>query len=226
MGIGDPTAGNVHSAWSADTNVPAAFGSAGEVQGLSVFNLADTVSAVDPSFDYHAQMTYTLNGASLTSADLLVGLLTPTIGGAGLTGSDSLSFEIDRQGSAVFSETFFSNAALLSFFTDNVLNLGPENAGLGGGNLSLEFKFDFNSSATGDGFSEGLVFGVPLAAPSPRPPSCWPWALPACSSRRSASAAVDAICFPSDTLGRLSSRGRRFDGVTRPFGHRARAILP
>jgi hypothetical protein len=43
-----------------------------------------------------------------------------------------------------------------------------ENAGLNGGNLSLTCKFDFSSSATGTGFSEGLIFGVAL--PTPEPP--------------------------------------------------------
>jgi len=54
-----------------------------------------------------------------------------------------------------------------ALFTHNVLNLGPENAGQNGGNLCLTFKFDFSSSATGTGFSEGLIFGVALPTPKP-----------------------------------------------------------
>ena len=133
-------------------------------------SMADTGSGGGPTFDYHSQLTYALNGANLGPQDLLVGLLSPTITGGGFQSGDSLTFEINLQGSAVFSETFTTNAALLAFFQDNVLNLGAENAGLNGGNLNLEFKFDFNSSATGAGFSEGVVFGV--AAPAPEPSSC------------------------------------------------------
>ena len=169
LGIGDPTTANVNAAWSGNTNVPAAFETARQVQGLSIMSMADTGSSGDPMFDYHSQLIYTLNGANLGPQDLLVGLLSPTISGGGLQSGDSLTFEIDLQGSAVFSETFTTNAALQAFFQDNVLNLGAENAGLNGGNLTLEFKFDFNSSATGAGFSEGLVFGV--AAPAPEPSS-------------------------------------------------------
>ena len=132
-------------------------------------SMADTGSSLNPLFDYHTQLSYTLSGADLGSQNLLVGLLSPTITGGGLQGSDSLVFEIDLQGSAVFTQTFTTNAALQAFFQDNVLNLGAENAALNGGNLNVEFKFDFNSSATGAGFSEGLVFGV--AAPTPEPSS-------------------------------------------------------
>jgi hypothetical protein len=150
--------------------VQTAFETAREVQGLSLMNLADTGSNANPLFDYHTQLSYTLAGANLTSRDLLVGLLTPTITGGGLQQGDSLTFEIDRQGVTIFSQIFTSNAALQAFFQDNVLDLGAENAGLSGGNLTLDFKFDFNSSASGAGFSEGLVFGV--AAPAPEPSSC------------------------------------------------------
>ncbi len=70
-------------------------------------------------------------------------------------------FEIFQNGNSVFEETFTSNAAFLSFFQDNVLNLGAENAGVNGGSLNLEFSFDFSSAATGAGFNTGLIFGTP-----------------------------------------------------------------
>ena len=108
---------------------------------------ADTSSIVTSALNYQSELTFSLNAWQLTSQDLLVGLLNPTITGAGLTGSDYVTFEIDRQGVPFTEMTFTSNAAMLSFFTNNVLDLGPENTGLTSGSLNLEFKFDFNSSA-------------------------------------------------------------------------------
>ncbi|HEX4143466.1 MAG TPA: PEP-CTERM sorting domain-containing protein, partial [Pirellulales bacterium] len=96
-----------------------------------------------------------------------VGWLNPNINGAGLVGNDYVTFEIDRQGLIVFQQTFTNNAALLSFFTSSVLDLGPENAGLTGGTLNLEFKFDFSSATSGAGFSTGLAFGNAVLAPEP-----------------------------------------------------------
>ncbi len=87
--------------------------------------------------------------------------------GVGLQGSDNNHFEIDRNGIAVFDDVFTSNAAFLSFFQDNVLNLGTENSGLNGADLNLEFKFDFSSAAVGAGFSSGLVFGNAALVPEP-----------------------------------------------------------
>ena len=106
----------------------------------------------------------------LNSQDLLVGFLNPTISGGGLQGSDSVTFEIERNGVTVFNETFTNNAAYLSFFQDNVIDLGIENVGLAGANLNLEFVFDFSSNATGAGLSAGLAFGNQVIA-TPEPPS-------------------------------------------------------
>jgi hypothetical protein len=66
--------------------------------------------------------------------------------------------------------TFTSNAAFLAFFSNNVLDLGSENASLNGANLLiLQFKFDLHSSSPGSGLNVGLAFGnaiVPVPEPS------------------------------------------------------------
>jgi hypothetical protein len=56
------------------------------------------------------------------------------------------------------------------FFRTTCSTSTPENAGLTGGSLNLEFKFGFDSATSGAGFSESLVFGN--AVPTPEPSSC------------------------------------------------------
>jgi hypothetical protein len=167
LGIGSPTAANVTTAWTGDALVQSAFQSTAGVQGLAGLAAADTSGTVTSALNYQSELTFTLNASQLTSQDLLVGWLNPTITGAGLTGSDYVTMEIDRQSVPFTEMTFTSNAAMLAYFSDNVLNLGAENAGLSGGSLNLEFKFDFSSSAAGAGFTTDLVFGNAIPTPEP-----------------------------------------------------------
>jgi hypothetical protein len=167
IGIGSPLASEVNAAWNGNTNVPTAFGTPANVQGLAVMTEANANFGVTSTYGYVSEASFTLNGSMLNSESLVVGLFSPTVTGVGLHASDSLTFEIDRQGVPVVEKIFTSNAAMQAYFSDNVLNLGAENAGLNGSNLNLEFKFDFSSSASGAGFSENIVFGDAILVPEP-----------------------------------------------------------
>jgi hypothetical protein len=154
LGIGSPTAANVNAAWAGDTNVQSAFNTAASVQGLANFNLTEASGG-----SVFSELTFAENASHLNSQDLLVGWLNPTILGGGVQ-NGSLSLEIDRQGVAIFSETFTSNSAIQSFFHNTVLDLGPENPNINSGQVNFEFKFDFSSSSANAGLYEGLAFGT------------------------------------------------------------------
>ena len=111
-------------------------------------------------------MDFSLVGSHLNGGDLLVGLLNPTLTGS-LSGSNSVTFEIDRNGVAAFSETFISNSAFTTFFHNNVLDFGAENVSLSGGFLNLDFQFKFNASSGFGGIETDLVFGNTVLTPEP-----------------------------------------------------------
>ena len=165
VGIGLPTAGNVDSAWSGNTVVQSAFNTPSSVQGLAAFSLAGDTGGAATS-----DLNFSMNGIDLGSQDLLVGLLNPTTTFFGVT-FGSFSMEIERQGVPIFNETFTSNSAFESFFTDNVLDLGPENPNHIEGQLEFSFIFEFNSTSTVSGIFGDLMFGNSIPA-VPEPSSC------------------------------------------------------
>ena len=156
LGVGSPLASDVNNAWGSAPAVEAALGAPANAQGLAFLNAADVGGSASSALDFQSDVTFTLNAGLLSSNDLQVGLLNAY---GNLQGSDTVAFEIIRQGVTVFDETFSSNAALQTFFTNNVLDFGPENAGVTGGTLTLEFKLDLLSSSSGSNFSPNIVFG-------------------------------------------------------------------
>jgi hypothetical protein len=162
LGIGSPLAGDVMTAWTGDALVQSAFGSPAAVQGLALFQSSDNLNGSGEGID----MDFSVVGSHLNGGDLLVGLLNPTLSGV-LSSSNSVTFEIDRNGIAAFSETFTSNSAFTAFFHNNVLDLGTENATLSGGYLNLDFKFEFNSTNGGGGIKTDLLFGNTVLTPEP-----------------------------------------------------------
>ncbi len=207
MGIGTPVAGDVNTAWAGDSVVRADFANSAGVQGLAFLSTADALSTQSSALDYVSELTFTLNGAMLGSNDLLVGLLNPTMAGVGLQNADTITFQITDNGSVLRDELFTSNAAFLSYFQDNVLNLGAENMGLNGGNLNLEFSLDFSSAASGTGFSTDLVFGNQIV-PTPEPSSLALLAMGAVGSF-SRFALFSLSSADSGSLSRLTPRGGR-----------------
>jgi hypothetical protein len=84
---------------------------------------------------------YSFDISTLTSGNLLVGLLDPTTSGPGFT---SLHFQVTREGSVVVDQMFSTLATAATYFDDHVLDLGPLTAGVVG-TLDLSIHFDMVS---------------------------------------------------------------------------------
>ncbi len=91
-----------------------------------------------------------------TRGVLRVGLLDPALAANGF---DQMRFQIIEEGSAVFDQLFTSGAAALTFFDDNVIELGGWMAGLSG-NLDLQIRMDLTASNPADSFGVSLVAGI------------------------------------------------------------------
>jgi hypothetical protein len=115
---------------------------------------------------------------------LYVGLLSPGAANSGLVAGDTLDFQVLLQGKTVVDESFTQNFDATAYFTDNVLDLGPENAGLNGGNLNLQFDFSLTSASVANGFSEQLVFGTATTVPEPGMPGLLLVTATGCLTRR------------------------------------------
>ncbi len=188
LGIGLPTAANVNTAWAGDTNVQSAFGSAASVQGLANFNLAETSGG--RSF---SELNFEVNVPHLETEQLTVGWLNPAQLGNGLQNGGSLSLEIDLQGAELFSETFTSNASLLSFFNNNVIYLALKMQA-----LSMDRSIS-NSNSISTRPRQILVFMRAWSSaiqfprfPSPPRRCCWPSAPADCWPKWFASTASAA----------------------------------
>ena len=164
--IAAPLSADVSNAWSADTNVQNAFGnSTGNVNALLLTNMQYASGGTGASHDYSTTMELNENNALLNSNDLLVGMLFPKFTNDGLQSSDSLRFRIEREGVTIYDQTFLSNATVASNLQNSVFNLGAQNADLSGGNLDVQFLFDFTTTHPASGVGEELVVGNDAAAP-------------------------------------------------------------
>ena len=166
LGVGLPVASDVNTFWNGSTNVQTAFENAANVQGLGILSGGDPTAAGAGISVFTSSIDYTFDASLFGSRDLLVGLLDPSVNGTGMQGSGELKLEIDWNNTAVFQETFTSNAAFLAFARDDVLNLGALTAGLSG-IQDLQFDLQYiNFDLTPGSFNTGLVFGA-IATPEP-----------------------------------------------------------
>ena len=164
--IAAPLSADVSSAWSADANVQNAFGgTTGNVNALLLTNMQYASGGTGVSHDYSTTLELNENNALLNSNDLLVGMLFPKFTNAGLQSGDSLRFRIEREGVTIYDQTLLSNSAVTSNLQNSVFNLGAQNADLSGGNLDVQFLFDFTTTHPGSGVGEELLVGNNAAAP-------------------------------------------------------------
>ncbi|MFZ5829482.1 MAG: PEP-CTERM sorting domain-containing protein [Planctomycetota bacterium] len=106
-------------------------------------------------------------GGLASPQNLRVGLLDPVGTGSGF---DSLTFSIVREGATVVEETFTSLGDALTYFDDNLLDLGPIGDGVGAdGILDLTFKMALTISGVGDSFYTNFVVGNSGCTPVPEP---------------------------------------------------------
>src|SRR5439155_24137129 len=152
--VAAPLSSDVTARWSPDANVKNAFGNnAANVNGLLIADVQYPAAGSAAPHTYSSVLELNENNAQLDSNGTIVGMLATLLegGGAGLLSGDSLRFRIQRQGATLVDQTFTSNPAFLSYFQNTVLLLGPQNAGLGGANLDLQFLFDLTSTHGGAG---------------------------------------------------------------------------
>jgi hypothetical protein len=118
---------------------------------------------------YSSSAAFEVNLSRL-NGELRVGLLDPLASGANF---DSLTFDIFKNGSLFDSWDFTSESSALSFFHDDVLDLGPIRSGGGTGPLDLQFNFAVTAQLPGAGFnSDFLVASVGnTTSPTPEPGS-------------------------------------------------------
>ena len=156
-----PRADDVTALWTADPNVRNALSNnSANVNALGVISLK--AGAAGSPNTQSAVVELNENFNQLTSGGLVVGMLGTSLPGGGLAPGDSLRFRIQRNGASLIDQTFTSNPTLLSYFQNNVLNLGPQNAATGGANLDLQFLFDFTGNLNA-GTGAGIEFLVGTA---------------------------------------------------------------
>jgi hypothetical protein len=158
---GDPLPADVLAETAATPNVTANLhiGDGSNVLGLVALGglypniaIASGISATSSS-----SAAFEIDTTGFEGSTLRIGLLEGLATGFGF---DSLLFRIIENGTMVEEEMFTSLESALSFFDDNVLDLGPGMAGPSGF-LELQFDLDVIAHRSGDGFSVNLVAAVP-----------------------------------------------------------------
>jgi hypothetical protein len=99
--------------------------------------------------------------AVLPTEPLRFGFLNPVATGGGF---DTLRLQIFKENTSVLDQSFTSLATALSFFDDEVLDLGPANAGVSGP-LDLQMLFTYTSDTVGDSFALDFV-GTSIPEPA------------------------------------------------------------
>jgi hypothetical protein len=166
--VGMPNPPNVVNLWTPTPNVRAAYSNnTANVHGELLGNFKYPIGGSGATRTYSGVMEFVEDGAAVNTNHLLVGLAATQINGAGLLAGDSLRFRIVRQGVTLVDRTFTSNSAFTSYFTDTVIDLGVQNAGLGGGNLNLQFLLDLTSTHATAGLGSHFLLGRNATPPTP-----------------------------------------------------------
>jgi hypothetical protein len=156
--VGSPKSTDVTSAWSSASHVSAAFNNnAANVNMLAITGMYYPDAGSGTTNTYSSVIELNENNAQLTGNGLIIGL---TSGSAtfNLPG-DSLRFRVERNSVTLVDQTFTTTASIQSYFQNAALDLGPENASLGGANLDLQLIFDFTSANNDDSVSAEVVVG-------------------------------------------------------------------
>jgi hypothetical protein len=161
-GVGDPLLRDVLATSAGKPNVIHGLGIGGSGEQLGLLELGGLypiVSSGAPA-TYTAFSEFSFDPSLLQKRSFRVGLQDATSTGNGF---DSLEFRITSGGTLVLDRTFASLASALSFFTDQVLDIGrisPDSFGL----LDLSFDFALTAHTPGEGFAIDLAIA---AVPEP-----------------------------------------------------------
>jgi hypothetical protein len=165
--VGDPLLSDVLATSAGKPHVTSGLGINNGAEQVGLFemgglypNLASGAPAV-----YTASASFSFDPAQLAGNSFRVGLQDAQWTGNGF---DGLLFQITSGGTPFLSQSFTSLSSAISFFNDQVLNIGsiaPDSSGL----LDLDFNFQLTAHAPGDGFAIDLA--IAQVASVPEPPS-------------------------------------------------------
>jgi hypothetical protein len=147
VGVGAPLPADVESALSGN---PDATASIPEVLGMALFGASDAGNAADLAGD----ITFGFARGAFEAQDRLVLALLDV---SFLGDFERLTFRISQNGAVLVNETFTEAGAVLAFFDDRVLALGPVQ---GIRISSLRLDWDLDGAAGGTTFAASALFGV------------------------------------------------------------------
>jgi hypothetical protein len=159
---GAPTAANVTSILTANSNIAAAF----NTKTPSYFAVAEVggryttagsgVETTHSSLDLSVDLT-----RLAVKHDLLVGLY----GGQGFgTGVTNITLDISANGTSLLHQSFASAGAAVTYFTNHAVDLGSLTAPLyASGTANIHVALDVTSNSAGSGFYANLLIGDPPA---------------------------------------------------------------
>lgn len=143
-------------------------------------------TAVDGNFhDYSSKIDLIINTAGYTNQqDLLLGLLSPALGGSNLGINDTLTFNIVVSGvggtlskNYSFSDLLDTNApgGAANFFHDKILDLGAwsEFVTAANANLDITLSLNLHTQTSNTGLSFNYILGNSLLSAVPLPAAFW-----------------------------------------------------
>ncbi len=161
-----PTASAVSSALAGNPDVGHNFTISGSTNLLGLMTLSGAANAGTTSQTYHSEADWNIAASQLNSTEqeLLLGLE-----GAQYSGSGTVQFQVNQNGTNVLNDTFSSFSAAQNYFNNQTVDLGPVTQGVpAGGNPQLNVMLDITSSTAGSGFTVGnLALGNAVAASAP-----------------------------------------------------------
>ncbi len=161
-----PTASAESSALSGNPDVGHNFTISGSTNLLGLMTLSGTANAGTTSQTYHSEVDWNITASQLNSTEqeLLLGLE-----GAQYSGSGTVQFQVNQNGTDVLNDTFSSFSAAQNYFNNQTVDLGPVTLGVpAGSNPQLNVMLNITSATAGSGFIVGnLAVGNAVAVSAP-----------------------------------------------------------
>ena len=157
--MGVPTAADVTSVLSANSNISAAFAAKTNPDYFAIGELGGAYSTNDTDPETETSSIHMgVDLTKITPKDLILGLYNGTATGAGFT---SMTFDVKANGTDILNKTFTSVSAATTYFTNDALDLGALSGY--GSTLTLDISLSITEAQAG-GFDFGLLVGDPPPA--------------------------------------------------------------
>lgn len=181
-----PLSTDVTAALANHTNVYRDFNADSDAQAWLLGKQGVLNTAVDDNFhDYSSKIDLIINTAGYTNQqDLLLGLLSPALGGSNLGVNDTLTFNIMVSGAGGTLSKSYSFSDLLdinapgsgaNFFHDKILDLGAwsEFVTATNANLDIALSLNLHTQTSNTGLSFNYILGNSLVSAVPVPAAFW-----------------------------------------------------